>query len=308
MRRALAVVVALGLVGGAYVVRTRVIEAPAAGAGGDGAPAVATLRVVCDPLVAAVCDDLDGLAVTVEDPAATAERLVAAAAPDIDVWVTAAFWPVIVDELRRGGARDVLFAELPEPLARSPLVLAVREGTGGLDGCADWTCLANALQSPEPPRLVLGNPARSSDGLAVLGQAASGLFGSTDFGLQQFGGTFATWLRGLQAGQTAERPLERALQLGFAGIDGVATTEAEAQTTLARSTRIPVEVAYPDPLATVDLVVAPLRGVDAAALTGLGAALADAGWRTGGGDPPLPADDGLPDPGVLEALRQEWQR
>jgi hypothetical protein len=99
-----------------------------------------------------------------------------------------------------------------------------------------------------------------------------------------------------------------------------ATVEADAAPVLAGSARQSKPLLlYPSPVTTADVVLATvpgragdrLRDVVPGAVRDL---LADHGWRVVGGkpgtapvQPPLPATSGMPDPGLLEALRQAWR-
>ena len=81
----------------------------------------------------------------------------------------------------------------------------------------------------------------------------------------------------------------------------------------------PYESLYAEPMVTADVVLAPRRGLDAAALLdeldrdALRDALATAGWRIDGRPPEgaagaaeLPDGSGLPSAGVLQSLRDRW--
>ena len=110
-------------------------------------------------------------------------------------------------------------------------------------------------------------------------------------------------------------PLSQALAAGPSTYDVIGTTEAEATTAVARSARgEQMTILYPAPMATADVVYAPVAGAPGAAELGdllagpaAGAALTAAGWRTpADARADLPATTGLPAPDVLEALRTTW--
>jgi hypothetical protein len=100
------------------------------------------------------------------------------------------------------------------------------------------------------------------------------------------------------------------LGTGFAVYDAVGTLEAEAARVLATSAvRDRVTLLYPEPMATVDVVLggSGSRLREVAGGDSIRKAFADAGWRmdaratqTG---PPLAPTNGLPSPGFLDALR-----
>ncbi len=161
MKRVLAVLVAVGLIAGAYVLRTRVIrpdEDPDV-AGSETpdvtAPPEAGLVVVCATELGDACRELADADVRVESAGATADALVALArgqSPDFAVWVTGASWPGLVDELRRAAGLPALFPSEMPVIARSRLALAIEEGRQeALEAvCAEvaWDCLATAVGRP----------------------------------------------------------------------------------------------------------------------------------------------------------------
>jgi hypothetical protein len=114
--------------------------------------------------------------------------------------------------------------------------------------------------------------------------------------------------------------LDQMLAAGPSSYDVVGATEAHAVPTVAGSReKDRVTVSYPSPVTTADVVLVPVVGADGADTVAdladdadLTGALAADGWRVAGFDLPpgadpdleLPADTGLPRPGVLEALRR----
>src|SRR5262245_37927756 len=108
------------------------------------------------------------------------------------------------------------------------------------------------------------------------------------------------------------------LTIGPSSYDLVGTTEAEvAREVTGSRDEDRVRVIYPAPMATADVVLAPVAGRGGSErLTEIlqsdeaAQILAAAGWRVPGtepipgvGDEPLPDGNGLPRPGVLQALR-----
>jgi hypothetical protein len=169
-------------------------------------------------------------------------------------------------------------------------------------------------------------PPSDGVGLLVLGQAVGNWFGRTDlstFDLED--DAFRGWFGALEnaAPRNAPAPLQLMLTAGAAAVDAVGTTEAEAGPLLAHAARRgQLDLLYPAPMATADVVLAiGSTGRSAASLKRAAAgdptkrALAEAGWRVGGEplaqgvaeSPALPPTNGLPPPGLLDALRGRWR-
>jgi hypothetical protein len=171
----------------------------------------------------------------------------------------------------------------------------------------------------------LDDPARSTIGLLTLGQVATAWFGSRDFASNDFADPgFRAWLTDLADAvptfaATRGTPLDQMLAAGPSAYDLVGSTEAEGGPAIAGSRDSDrLGISYAGPMTTADVVLVTLRGSDRAdRLSEIASSeqaaeiLADAGWRVEGfpsaghvADIELPDDNGLPRPGVLEALRQ----
>jgi hypothetical protein len=341
VRRVLAVVAAAAMVAGSLALRSRLDR--------GSAERSLALRLTCATELAAACRRLaDGdhrVRLTVEAAGVTADRLAGVDAdPGLDGWLVAAPWPELVDGQRRARALGPLFDPDRPVLARSPLVMAVwRDRAAALSPrCGPvgvgWKCLGEAAGTAGGWQAVAGHPewgdvkpghappASDGVGLLVLGQATGAWFGRTDLStvdLEDEG--FQRWFAGLEQAVPASgaSALETMLVTGPAAFDAAATTEAEAGPGLATSARrSAVELLYPSPMATADVVLATGRpgGGAAASLRSLAGgadgrrALAAAGWRVDGqphaagvpDDPTLPATSGLPPAGLLDALRARW--
>lgn len=340
--RLLALLAAVAMVVGAVAVRARLDDDEERSTTTLRLVCSTELAAVCD----ALSDDAGSdVRATVEPAADTAARLTALGQgeqPALDGWLVAGPWPAIVDDARERDARVALLEE-GQVLARSPVVLAVwpdradvlgRHCGGGTVG---WKCLGDnvgAQWSSLPGGDVRWGsvkpglpPVSTATGLAVLGAATVAWFGdrpvasSTD--LQE--GAYQDWLARLLRAVPATPPatIDTVLRRGPATFDAVGTVEAEAAPVLARTARDPKPtLLYPEPVATADVVLGTTDGRAAGLLRELVAgptgrrALAAAGWRVPG-EPPapgidptveLPADSGLPSPGVLEALRRQAER
>jgi len=339
MRRVLAVVGAIAMVAGSLAVRSRLDHTSATGS--------QVLRLICatelEPACTTLAHDDTRIRLTLEPAGTTADRLATSEGDlALDGWLTTAPWPDLVDLERRGHSLDPLFAPGRSVLARSPLVIAIRKDRAAVLGprCpgspVQWRCLGEAAGTPGgwaaiggrpewgPVKVGHGSPATDGVGLSVLGQAVGSWFGRTDVATVDLDdGAFQAWFAGLERPLLASpAPLETML-VNPAAFDAVGTTEAEAGPLLARSARgKDVDLLYPSPMATADVVLAvPVGEAKAAgnlrATVGGSAgrkALAAAGWRVDGqprppgvpDSPALPATANLPSPGLLDALRARW--
>ena len=329
MKRVLALVAAVAMVAGAYAVRGGFGgDDGIAVAGGGGEPAE-VLRLHCATELAAACALVAGsderIEVVEQAPGVTADELVEGDGIAADAWLTPGPWVGIVDVL--GGGDDLGTAT--EVLARSPLVLAAFDRT--LPDCGGdplgWRCIGDAAGDLRPGIQGLDD----TEGLLTVGQAGASFFGREAYASNDFevppddgGPAFAEWAGTLLDAvprSTFRTPLATMLRTDAATYDFAATIEAVAVSAI-RGTRQEgsLRVIYPSPMATVDVVAVPVAGGEESAqaelLDLLGgedgrAALAEAGWRVAGEAPAggvdaaveLPPEDGLPDPGVLAALR-----
>jgi hypothetical protein len=208
-------------------------------------------------------------------------------------------------------------------------------------GEVTWDCLGDVAGTPW--RAIGGeaawgdvkpghaDPEATGEGLAVIGQAAAQFFGRSDLSRDDYeDDAFLDWFarveRSVESTTRAigdDPALARMLTAGPAAFDVVATTEADAGPRLAaasRALRDRIRLLYPSPVATVDLVFAPVvqRGIgllDLLAGDEGRAAFAHAGFRVGGdpevkgvpSTPTLPGRENLPGAGALEALLQTWR-
>ena len=326
MRRVLAVVAAAAMIAGALFLRSALDDRKEEKGRVYSLVCAEDLAVACDE----VRDAYPGrVEVTVEPAGVTADRLVGTGDADfgLDGWLVTAPWREIVDGARRSRGKVPIFGEAPPPaIARSPLALVAWKDRVAALGprCTPltWKCLGEAAGTPGGWAAVGGRPEwgqvkpghadASSDGqgLLVLGQAAAEYFGRTDLSTIDLDDEdFQRWLVGLERATPPSRgsPLARMLQLGPAAFDAVGTTKADARAAERAASRDRLTVLYPAPMATADVVLTTVPGDRGDRLretvTGTARdALLDAGW-----DKPdaagLPPTDGLPSPGLLDALR-----
>jgi hypothetical protein len=347
-KRLLALVAAVVMIGGAVLIRAQLDESDDGNGNGDSESNGDEQAIIaCDPSLAEVCtelDEMDGIDVVVESAADTRTRLEAAdARPDtvgISGWLTLDPLPTIVAEQRERAGVPPLLGELAGPLARSPLVLvgwndraaALAEACGAP---LTWNCIGERAGTPWADnegesgwgRVEPGIDDIATDATALLigGQAAASYFDSASFASNDFDQGFRAWWSGLWDAipsfpATRGTVLDQMLASGPASYDVVGSTEAEAVPTVGGSRESGnVTISYPSPMATADVVLAPIAGAPGADRVGdladdarLGELLAAASWRVEGEaladglDPAVevPATNGLPRAGVLEALRR----
>ncbi|MGQ0826132.1 MAG: hypothetical protein ACT4OX_14065 [Actinomycetota bacterium] len=346
--RLLALVVALAMVGGALAIRELIIKdegSSADGADDSDRDSDDRLRIACIVELAEVCGTLDAN-VTVEAAGTTAARLTAladGADAEIDAWVTFAPWPEIVRDARARAGVDELLGADTSALARTRLAVAARRDRADVllaacDGMLTWRCIGDVAGTPWSDiggegtwgavRPAHPEPQLSATGLLVLGHAVGGYLATPEIPADdvsrldwETSDEFPGWFQRLERSVPDDAfdpdtdPFARWLQTRPVGAryDIVTATEAAALRALARAAadvRDAAVLLYPAPVATADVVLAPVGGAgDAGALNDpLRDALLDAGYRADdAGDPPLPATDGLPAPGALDALRGLWE-
>ncbi len=107
----------------------------------------------------------------------------------------------------------------------------------------------------------------------------------------------------------------RQLVANPAAADAASASDVEAQADIAaaiRGNRTPPVILYAGPEVVVDVVAAAVGSEGSSVeplVEPLRTALVGAGWVApgDGGATPLPDGDGLPAPGVMAALRQQWE-
>jgi len=327
-RRIGALLLAVGLVAGALLLRTRVLDDDVVtdatdSAASTTASATAAGQLLCITELAAVCRALDlaGLRVDVQDAGATLDALVAL--PDDaprPLWLTIQPYPAMVDALRAAAGREPL-GGAPTPIASSQLAIATTpaRSTDLAAGCVDqalWACIgANAggdwtTIAPDAAsgriRPSVGDADRQAVALASFADAVAGYFGRADIRASDWQGdpAFTPWVSRL-LGQVDTSALSGGTPLATMAnrpslLDIAATTDAE----LAGVGRDRFAANYPEPSMWVEVVLAVPDGTAApdeltAALPG---ELTAAGWA----DPDAAAQS-LPGPTTMLALRTLWQ-
>jgi hypothetical protein len=327
LRRVLALVAVVVMVGGAVLVRSAIDDDSGSDGGGD----TASGRLLCASELADACTELaDATDLEIElapagDTVRELSTLTDSSGLTYDGWLTLAPEAEIVRDARARAALPALIGVPTSPIARTPLLFASdRTRLKALDahcgGDVTYTCLGDSAGDSWSSiggqsawgTLKLGqpDPATTGGGLSVIGQAAARYFGRTDLSRDDFeDDAFLEWFTRLErsvpsGAGSSQTPFEQLLVIGPAAFDVVATTEAEVARLLPRSSRDRQEnvtLFYPAPVAPVasaDIVFVPIKGaanVEATrdAVTGDDGrgALADAGWRVEGEDRPNGFED-----------------
>lgn len=338
MRRVLALILAVGLVGGALVVRRALDDDRDVGADTVISPVLTEeVRVVCPTEIADACNAVDGVAVTIEDAGDTVGRLtdpdLDPATAGIDAWVIPAPWVGLTEQLAGAAAGDGPLAAPSEVVARSELViLGWDERLSWLEAhCSEvsWRCIGDVAGVPwvdigggvnagsvQPGHR---SPVDSAIGLLTVGSIAADYFGGGDFSSNQIDASFRRWFGNFEAafegnvGTSADPPVNQMLRVGPALYDFVGATRVEADEAIALESRDgdDLRIVAGPPVATADLVVVAVSGAPgeqgvAGVTDDIGAALLDAGWSAPDAAG-LAADSGLPSDGVLLALRMLWE-
>lgn len=341
--RILALLVAVVMVAGALVLRSRRDERKALGAH--------PLRLACAADFADFCNDLgtrEGISVKVEPADGTADRVAAAPDPGLDGWLATAPWPAMADRRRVAASLPRAFvSDSPEVLVRSPVVLAVWPDRAAAlhqfcpAGDITWKCLGQAARLQTWAQVKGGRAewgtvkaftarpdALDGTGMVVLAAATSNYFNNrVDLSSADLDNPdYQDWLSALAQARPDPVPdFSRLVTQGRSAADAYGTVEAVAEPVLAHAARSDKPaLIYPAPMMTADVVVATVPGARG---DRLGQVVRNAvrrdfpgeGWRvpgkSGGSGKPgqapvtpvLPASNGLPDPGFLDALRGAWK-
>ncbi len=300
------------------------------------------LKPVCDQ----VGRDHPEIEVTVEDALATVERLSAPSfsreTTPLDAWLAPQPFARMVDENRSFAGLDPIFEPTGRVLARSPLTITIwNDRLAALvttcGGEVSWRCIGEhagqawseigGQQSWGKLKPGFPSPTTAATGLLVITQASADELGRTDFARNDLTDPgYLAWLDQLKRAVPTFAPstgsaLTQMLFSGRASFDLAGSTEAQSAPAVATSRdKNELTVIYPAPAVTADVVLVPLRGAGAGeharevfGSDETGSALAANGWRVDGqpaadgvGSGPLPDTDGLPAPGVVQALHDVW--
>lgn len=336
MKRLLAVLGAVAMIGGAVLVRGLLTDDGGGGSGGGAGGGDGDTHLVCATELEAACEALaaedDSVTFEVEEAGETADRLTAPefapAESEIDGWLTLNPWPALVSlRANQANQRDPL-GEASEVLATTRVAvvgpvtrIAQLEAECGDGDSVSWRCLGEIADEgwenhggeASQGQIEVGHddPTASATGLLVLAQAAADYFGTTDFFSNDFDDGFRSWLDQFENADPGLTPAFEALpvveqleQVPAASWDAVGSLDPAATAAADRADDA-FTVLYPAPMIVAEAVLAPIRGhevdLDDDDLT---AALEAAGWAPG----PAPQEaETSPNAGVFEALIAEWR-
>lgn len=294
MKRLLALVVAVGLVVGAYFLRQQVTDDESTGGTGSGSGDTPTL--ICATEVRAACERVDHVDITIEAPGVTYARLIRGEPLRADGWLVSQPWPAMV------AALDHPLDATTDPLARSPLVVVLPAQRPKDLACPRglrWECVTTfAFGSPN---FAFGTK-DTTDGLLARHAIASGLIGQTDYAsndfefTEDFDVTFGSIEEGA-ADATSGRigGLVRTIQTAPGSYSAVVVLASDATDLNDR-----FEAATPAPQIHAEVVLA--GDTDTFDLDAIRRELDATGWLRFD-DKPSDGDNGLPNPGVMVALR-----
>ena len=295
MKRFFAITASVVMIIVAIIIRSGIDNGGSSGGSSSGPVTIACVTELQDE-----CHALKNVTVRVEDAATTA-RAIADGSAHIDGWVTFDPWPEIANQL---AGRNVTGDSAR--VAASQLVIAMaRERAAALapacGGTVNWHCLGDAINKQWTD--VGGQadwgtvkaglpPATTGAGLLLLGNAASGYFGRTDFATNDFDDGFTAWRSKVTS---APETFADFIVKFPAGFSAVGTTSVELAG--GKGTRA-VEQIVPMPSGSAVAMIASVDSKRALNLNNdLAKLLHDSGWAGA-----VPQANGLPDAGVLLAL------
>jgi len=304
----LALIVAIGLVVGAIVVRRAIDDDNAAATspgGPDSTGPAPTGKVLCAGDLADICSRFDDA--TVEDPAATVERLAKGEALGADAWIVAAAWPQIAAERARSQGQPLALTLPTTAIARTPLSFFVNKASvdsvrNKCGSTLDWKCL---LLSAASVRIDFEDPSTSTAGLLAVIQQATALYGSGDFGsndFRVFDRELAQFKSGRATAPSGDTVFER---FGlFTHADVLSGLSAVGNQQLQRAQlHDKLVVAAASPPIAADVVVALAASTSPVKSADVREAFADAGWET----KDLGSLSALPSADVMIALQALWK-
>ncbi len=330
MKRALAVVAAVGMVLVALFVRGTFSDGGgASGGGGGGGSTPDDLTVACPPELAEACRSAFGDGAVIASAGTTLDQI-AQGTIEVDAWLVSRPWAEAAQADFPGEVDSVTTTG-----AQSPIVIAIwsdrRQFLAG-DGCErpfGLGCLGDVagrsfsdLGASFPEDVAVGLTDLSTmSGFDVVSGGASSFFGRDDYASNDFDSSFQTWLRAFQSDAvTSTGQLETMFTIGtgrFTAIVGVEAVLRPLEENAARSSEIDL---LATPTSSELFIVDFAGGPDASGAADDGDlldALAEAGWRVPGKDAPPalattddevtltePSTDGMAvKEGVLAALR-----
>ena len=331
MKRFGALILAVGMIFGSLMLRNSLdtkSQTSNASGGSNSVDPDKAFRLTCASDLEVVCKGLEGanpaLTVTIEQAGITADRLTALADggdPGFDAWLTVGPWAEIVQDNRSFTANAGEVLETPSAVLASSsadiVTLKTDEQalTDSCGGAITWKCLGENQSLPQPQSIGMPSP-NTGAGLAVLADATNSYFSADDYSAADFEDpAFISWFSQLtknpQNSQLgAQTVLVRALTAaGTYTTVGALSSEVASLPTSSRRFGVispPKDAPSQPVIAQVRLV--PAQGIDTKsavnqidqeALTKL---LEGSGWNTSSPD----QASNMPEPGVLQVLREMW--
>jgi len=314
------------MVGGALFIRSRLDQRTEDKANPPDLVCATELAVICER----IANETD-VNVTLEPAGQTVSRAVALnGAENIDGWLTAAPWPAILDQRRQARSLPAMFTtQTPPVLARSPIVMAVWPDRAAAlrQACPlqqpGWKCLGEVAGKDlwknvpggreiwGPVKIALSDPEQQALGGIAFTAGAIEFFNRSDLSTIDFeDDAFRDWVSNLKAATpvTSSPDMTAVLARGESATDVFVGLEADIAPAIEESRRQPKPVVlYPSAVVNFDLTLAVIPGragerLQEVVQEAVKDQLADMGWKV----PGTPAGV-LPDPGVLDALRQVWK-
>ncbi|MDQ6696869.1 MAG: hypothetical protein M3Z46_05365 [Actinomycetota bacterium] len=322
MKRVLALVAAVAMVGGAYFVRSRVIDSDSSS--GDGVKPPAFFTVGCVPELMSVCEAAASKKLHVLSNPVDVDNA-AASAPKMDAWLTYADGPGMVNAASSSSSGQV-FNDGPLVAAGRLSVLTTADREAALRrSCAavklTWRCLVrsagrnwsavapSSTQLGGTVKIGVGDP-RSTLGAILVGPLALATARGSDPSIDDIDTKAVTRVVASVDQQASEDEVQALTVQGPAAYSAVVAPEGLAEQAAAstRGQGLGLTVIYPEPVAQTLVVLAPPSGkaldlfiLDLFHTAQVRRALTAVGWtpaNSGG-------TSGLPAPDVLFALRKE---
>jgi hypothetical protein len=320
LRRLLALVVAIGLVVGAYVVKTRVIDKPSsttatttdpANPAEPSQPSVPKGRaaVWCIDEIKAACEaaaKTTNITVTIESAGKTLDRLAANPNPN-DIWVTLAPWDGLLTNARARTIKDQ--APAVQELASTPVVVAGPKPRLDVIAkvCAPltWVCVGDQVDKKwdaiggqtawRDVVFVHTDPTSTASGLAAYGAALAGRVGTPTFSIAELNDPkISEWSKKLE---TANHPAQ-------ADPFGKLAVAADFFLAGGLKPEAGANAITPAPEVRVGAIVAAIgtAKIDTKLADALKVELGKNGWDVG------VASSGVPDATAMEAARNNWKQ
>ncbi len=324
MKRVLALVAAVAMVAGAFVVRSKLIDSTDGSRQRRGTRATGTsLTVACAPELTEVCDAARGSDIRVLPNSLDVDDA-ADSAPSIDAWLTYGPAPAIVNA-DAADQQKVFEAGTVVASARLAVVAPDDRVAALVKHCRaaklTWSCLVRSAGlswsavAPDNPRLQgtvkvgVGDPA-SALGAILSGPLALATATQRDPGIDDIDAkSVARVVASVDQKPSGDELTDLTIQ-GPAAFSAVVAPEGSARRAAAstRGQGLGLVVIYPEPVATTVVVLTAPSGhkVPQAVLNAFDqpaarSALASAGWASA----TRGTTSGLPAPDVLSALRTE---